>query len=249
MIGERIRHDLQRRRGSVAGIEDLSPRLRRVTIALEERAAPVPHLPMAVGDHVKLAFPHPQTGNLDLQDQPVLRDYTIRAVPDEGHLVVDIVIHGTGPASTWASTASEGSLIGVLGPRGSHIMPDDRARYFLLGDESAFPALSRWLEEAPTDADLFVALETEDGTTAELPHRLGSTVKVVRGAGGEGLVEALTAWQPRPGDGVWAAGETTAMIAVRNAAKDLGVAKEDLAVDGYWKRGVAGRDHHEPLDA
>jgi hypothetical protein len=38
------------------------------------------------------------------------------------------------------------------------------------------------------------------------------------------------------------------MVTVREAARALGVAKDDLEVDGYWKRGIAGRDHHAPLD-
>ena len=250
MIGERIRHDLHRRRGSVTEVRDLGERIRRVRIALEPGAAPVPHVPLAVGDHVKLAFPHPETGELELEhrERLVLRDYTIRAVPDERSVVIDLVVHASGPGSTWARDAETGSPIGILGPRGSHVMPADRARYLVLADESAHPAAARWLEEAPAGVDLQVVLETEDALTGELPHRPDATVTVVAGTDGTGLVRELIALDPQPGDLVWAAGEAGAMLAVRAAAQALGVSKDDLEVDGYWKRGIAGRDHHAPLD-
>lgn len=250
MIGRRIRHELHRRRGAVSDVHDLSTRLRRVTIALDRGSVPVPHVPMAVGDHVRLALPHPETGRLDLEgpDRPVLRDYTIRAVPEPGSVVVDVVLHGSGPGSSWASAAEVGSAVGVLGPRGSHVMPADRRRYLVLADESAHPAASRWLEEAPVGAAVHVVLETEDSSTADLPRRPEASVTIVAGTDGSGLVRELSALSPRPGDLVWAAGEANAMLAVRRAAKGLGLGTDDVQVDGYWKRGVAGRDHHAPLE-
>ena len=33
-----------------------------------------------------------------------------------------------------------------------------------------------------------------------------------------------------------------------DALRHLGLGKEQAKVDGYWKRGVAGLDHHAPLD-
>jgi len=250
MIGERIRHDLHTRLGAVSEVSDLSDRLRRVRITFEPGTAPVPHIPLAVGDHVKLAFPHPDSGELDLEggERPVMRDYTIRAVPDEDSVIVDVVLHGSGPGSTWARGAGVGTRVGVLGPRGSHVMPADRSRYLVLVDDSAHPAAARWLEEAPDGAEVHVVLETEDSLTADLPTRAEASVTVVAGANGTALVRELIALGPRPGDLVWAAGEAGAMLAVRQTAKGLGVAQDDLEVDGYWKRGIAGRDHHAPLD-
>ena len=97
-MGEVIRHELHARRGTVADVVDLAPRMRRVTVALADGAPPVPWHRLAVGDHVKLAFPDPRTGDLRLPERPgqrpaadaprpVLRDATVRAVPDPGHVV------------------------------------------------------------------------------------------------------------------------------------------------------------------
>lgn len=182
MIGTIVRHDAHRRRATVRSVDVLSPRLRRVELAIDAGDAPVPSLPMAVGEHVKLAFPHPDTGIVDLsagRDALVTRDYTIRAVTTPGEttegapdnaLAVDVVLHGSGPGSTWALGATPGSAVGVLGPRGSHVMPDDRSRYLILADESAHPAVARWLEEAPAEAEVNVVIQSPDGTTAALPR-------------------------------------------------------------------------------
>ncbi|HEY8590820.1 MAG TPA: SIP domain-containing protein, partial [Naasia sp.] len=48
---------------------------------------------------------------------------------------------------------------------------------------------------------------------------------------------------------VWAAGEATALLPVRRYLRShLGLGKDQAKVDGYWRRGVAGLDHHAPLD-
>ncbi|MBR7744724.1 siderophore-interacting protein [Phycicoccus sp. BSK3Z-2] len=257
----RVRHDLHVRRAEVSVVEDLGPRLRRLTLALAADAAAVPFVPLAVGDHVKLALPHPVTGDLVLPrpgtdaepgaPRPVLRDYTVRAVPDERHVVVDVVLHGEGAASTWAAAAAPGTPVGVLGPRGSVVMPGDRARYLCLLDESALPVAARWLEEAPAGALVDVAVEVEDPATAAvpLPARGDARVTWVAGTDGAGLARHLADLRPGPDDLVWAAGEAGSMLAVRRAAKDLGVAPDALEVHGYWRHGVAGRDHHAPLES
>lgn len=248
-----IRYELHARTGTVAEVIDLAPRMRRVVVALADGEPPVPWVRLAVGDHVKLAFPD-ANGQVRLPQKtpgvprPTLRDYTVRAVPGPGHAVFDFVIHGDGPASTWASNARVGSPIGVLGPRGSHVMPGDRARYLCLVDATALPAAARWLEEAPADAVVDVAVEGPADTIAELPARANGGVTCVEGTDGSGLAAHLRSRRPARGDLVWAAGETSSMIAVRRAATELGVSRDDLDVHGYWKHGIANRDHHAPLE-
>lgn len=259
-LGTRVRHDLHIRSARVSATSDLGPRLRRVSITLDPGCEPVPFVPLAVGDHVKLALPHPTTGRLALPlpgavadasgPRPVLRDYTVRGVPDEHTVVVDVVLHGSGPASDWAAAAVRGTPVGVLGPRGSLVMPADRSRYLCLVDESALPVAARWLEEAPPAAAVEVVVECEHTDTArvDLPARTGARVVWVEGRDGAGLADHLRQLRPGPGDLVWAAGETGAMVLLRRTARELGVGKDSLDVHGYWKRGVAGRDHHAPLE-
>lgn len=242
MIGQRIRHELVPRRARVSSITDHSSTYRSVALALDESAPSVPFTPMAVGAHVKIRFTPPD------RSTTLTRDYTIRAVRDERVVVLDFVLHGDGPASRWAATATPGAEVEILGPRSSLVLPDDRPRYLCLVDSTALPAAWRWLEEAPPTAEVHVAVEASSPEPPALPVREGATVTLVEGTDGSGLVARLRDWAPRPGDLVWAAGETSSMIAVRQAAAELGVARDDLDIHGYWKRGVAGRDHHAPLE-
>lgn len=263
----RVAHDLHARRATVSEVSDLGPRLRRVTLRLEQGATPVPWTPLAVGAHVKVAFPRPDTGDLHLPTivkgrpriddggpRPVLRDYTVRAVQDDRHVVIEILLHGSGVASTWAAQATPGHTVGLLGPRGSVIESDEATRYIVLADESALPAVQRWLAEAPDTAHLEVAvhLATADGVI-DLPAHPGATITWLTGDD-DTLATHLRTLTPAPGDYLWAAGEAGAMVEVRRAAAALGLGTADgvrpsaAHIDGYWRRGVAGRDHHTPLD-
>lgn len=52
-------------------------------------------------------------------------------------------------------------------------------------------------------------------------------------------------------DGTFAtlAGEAGALIPWRRyLRRELGLPAAQVTADGYWKRGIADRDHHEPLD-
>ena len=115
----------------------------------------------APDDHVKLFFlpdgekkptlPSMGSRGLEFPDglpRPAHRDYTPRRYEGAaGELDIDLVVHGDGPASTWASRAAPGAYIGVAGPRGSFVVPDTFDWYLLAGDETALPAIGRRLRE------------------------------------------------------------------------------------------------------
>ena len=76
-----------------------------------------------------------------------MRDYTPRRYDlDTLELDIDFVLHGDGPASTWAEQAKPGQFLHIGGPRGSMIVPDIFDSYLLIGDETALPAIARRLE-------------------------------------------------------------------------------------------------------
>ena len=127
-------------------------------------------------DHVKLFFPHPG------QEKPVLptpspngpvypegvarpasRDYTPRRYDAGANtLTLDFVLHDAGPATAWAAQARPGDFLGVGGPRGSFIVPDDFDWYLFAGDETALPAIGRRLEELPAGTRAIVVAEVAD---------------------------------------------------------------------------------------
>ncbi|MCW2696159.1 MAG: Siderophore-interacting protein, partial [Modestobacter sp.] len=73
-----------------------------------------------------------------------MRRYTCRRQdPAAGEIDVDFVLHGDGPAATWAAAAAPGDVLGVAT---SAPLGDAPAGWLLLvGDETALPAIGRIL--------------------------------------------------------------------------------------------------------
>ncbi|QIK72103.1 siderophore-interacting protein [Propioniciclava coleopterorum] len=260
-----VGHPLAPRVLEVARVEELSPLLRRVVLT-GDRAGTVPFPPWSSGDHVKLSFPDaagavavPRLENgRPVWDgpRPELRDYTIRFVdPAANELVLDGVLHDHGPAGRWFAAARPGDRLGVLGPRGSHLYPPGYRHLILAGDEAALPALGRWLDEPGLSGHVTVVAvasspEAYPLTTPPVPatvdwRRHVAPLDADRGAlFAHDVADALRT-SPTPEDVfVWAAGEAEAMKAVRRVLREAGHPRHAFHVDGYWRRGVAGFDHH-----
>lgn len=208
-------------------------------------------------DHVKLFFPAPgetepvlpeqDDGHLDWPREgprPIGRDYTPRRFDaDAGELDLDFVLHDGGIAAGWAARARRGDRIFLAGPKMSTVVPVTPAWYLLAGDETALPAIGRWLDELPPDVPVRVlaevpgpADEQKFGPRAEVTwlHRNGAP------AGRTDLLERALRDLVWPSDDVytWAAGEAGAMRTVRDhLRKERGLPAERMCVTGYWKRG------------
>lgn len=258
---ERIRHELRARLLTVKAVEELTPSVRRITLEGDltgfTSASP--------DDHVKLFFaaagetvPNMPTFNEGTRvpaegPPPQARDFTPRKFDvDKGELVIDFVLHGAGPASSWAAAAEPGSVVGQGGPRGSMVVSDDFDWYLLAGDESALPAIGRRLEELPGSAKAFVIAEVADererielSSDAELNQVwLYRTNRAE--ASRSGILDLIRDLQRPSGVGfIWAAGEADEMRPLREHLRDtLKLPKEFTKVTGYWRRSVA--DHHDP---
>lgn len=263
VVRERVRHPLVIRRLTVGRVSDPAPRIRRLTLVgpeLEGFAAPGPD------DHVKLFVPDPVTGELCAPvmtpegirrpEGVIVRDYTPRAVRD-GEIDIDVVLHDDpGPVSGFAAAARPGDAVAIGGPRGSVLAPTGVDHLLLGADESALPALARWLEALP-DVPADVVLATDGpGSEAYLDGLVGpgSTLTVLTGTSpGDALTRALDAVRalaPREGRGyAWFAGEATALVPVRRWLRhESSFSRDEVKVDGYWKCGVTALDHHAPLD-
>lgn len=253
-----------RRLLSVSRVEDVTPGYRRVFLSGDDLADGFPYVRFAPTDHVKVVFPHPDTGEVvmpipgarGLQVEgdapaPILRDYTVRAwLPETRELVIEFVVHGHGVASAWAASAKPGDTVGVLGPRGNIVFPESYSWYLLAGDAAALPSLTRFIEELPAEAGAHVVIEVENGGEwRDLGQRPGVQVTwVLRDqAGARGLEQAVRA-VPLPEHDDWFAfigGEVGAIKPVRDYLRvEAAVPRERIVVDGYWKRGLANLDHH-----
>jgi len=253
-------HPLHVRSLEVTAVTDLSATMRRVDFALGDDDPDVPYVTMAPTDHVKLAFPD-DDGALRVptivDDRPVrpdgpppiLRDYTVRAA-GPGTLTIDLVVHEHGPAGRWVAAAQPGDRLGCLGPRGSIEFPPGYSRYVLGADDTALPAVCRFLEDLPARADVEVVVEVANRDSEQrLPRHDGATVRWVHRAAGETLAEALRTARVTDDTFVFVAGEATQLReARRHLVRTRGVDKRRVDVDGYWKTGTAELDHHAPLD-
>ncbi|PYB79059.1 MULTISPECIES: siderophore-interacting protein [Pseudomonas] len=165
----RVNHEIRQRRLDVLRVVDLTPRMRRITLGGAELAG---FASVGSDDHIKLLFactPEEQQAidarNLgrDGGARPTMREYTPRRI-DLANLELDIdfVLHGDGPASTWAAQATPGQTLDIAGPRASMVVPDIFDSYLLIGDETAIPAIARRLEELPAGRQVLAVIQIED---------------------------------------------------------------------------------------
>ena len=166
----RVTHEIKRRCLQVLRVVDITPRMRRITLGGEQLAG---FISLGSDDHIKLLFPQNAAELAALQSptftikgegpQPAMRDYTPRRFDLAlGELDIDFVLHGDGPASTWAEQAAVGQHLYIGGPRGSMIVPDIFDSYLLIGDETAIPAIARRLEELPAGRKVLAVIEIAD---------------------------------------------------------------------------------------
>lgn len=241
----RVRHELKMRKLSVSRVQNLTPHMVRVTVTGEDLEGFVSAAP---DDHVKLFFPV-DDGAINTPtmgpDGPVYpegvtpspaRDYTPRRYDAaRNELDIDFVLHGEGPASTWAEQVKVGDLIGVGGPRGSMVVPDDYDHYVLVGDETALPAIGRWLEEMPTTTPVTVLIEI--AATEERQVLARDVHWVIRGKSTPSLDDMLAALPIPPGDTFWwVATESKRARALRSLLVETRqIDKDWVKATGYWQ--------------
>ncbi|NJI61529.1 SIP domain-containing protein [Microbacterium oxydans] len=253
-------HPLVVRRVTVRRIEEITPRMRRIVVGGEGLGETVvdghTHRAFAApgfDDHIKLIFA--ADGDLDsalpiqlphgiewtAAENRLARDYTPRWVDAEaGEMALDFVLHGDGPAASWAQAAAIGDELCFVGPKSSLRLPEELDWIALIADETGLPAVGRFLDERPTDAAAHVLLLVEDDAARqELSLRPGDTVTWVTAPGGDAaaLEEAVRNLAlPADGEGyAWAAAESRALLPVRRyLQRERGLAKDRLNITGYW---------------
>jgi len=241
--GQLVRHEPVIRNLTVARRTKLSPGIVRLTLAGPDLDG---FTSLGAADHVKVLFP-----------DDVRRDFTprtFRPAVDGGpaELDLDFYLHGDGHASSWAANAAVGDPVTVAGPRGSRLPPTGVARVILSADESSLPAFARWIELLPEGVEIFGFVELDNASNAAYldPDHVQKARVVWLDKAKGALERAIRALGPLNDDTfVWIAGEATTLIPIRRyLRRELGLPAEQVAIDGYWKRGEAGRDHHAPID-
>ena len=219
--------------GRVVAAEQLTPRMRRVTVQSDAMRAVALRPAQDVEVHLR------EDGG-----RRVKRRYTIRhARPDAGELDLDVLIHGIGAGAAWGATASPGDEVAFQGPRGK--LELRRAPWHVLcGDESALPAIAAITEALPEDEQSVAVLEV-GATSDQLPVR-GTVHWVHRGTHPPGTPDLLApvcdalavphAWAQ-----FYLLGETRSMVALRALFEAHGAQHDTIFVKGYWNIGRPDR--------
>lgn len=203
---------------------------------------PDPVWPIAGADGLTL-WPDPSR-------KPAARVYTIRKLDVEaGWMDVDFVIHPdengqpTGIGATWATCAQEGQEVGVIGPLGRPVRDAD---WYLMGcDETGLPALSRILENLPTQTSGIAFVEIADrGEKQAIDHPQGVEIRwLYRDRMTTGLADAVMAveWPTDKNTFGWFASEGKAAAQVRDHWRNtLGFGRDQTLAAAYWKAGQSG---------
>ncbi|WP_168646904.1 siderophore-interacting protein [Dyella sp. SG609] len=247
----RVMHEVRMRRLAVRRVERLTPHMQRIVLGGAELEG---FFSGAPDDHVKLFFPNdagelvfPKRGPNGLEyppgaDPSPMRDYTPRHHDTlHGELTVDFVLHGDGPASTWADAAKVGDVIGAGGPRGSFVVADDFDHYVLVADETGLPAIGRWLEEMPASASATVLVEVPDESDRQVLFTDAQCdVRWFERDGVDAAVstlleDALRGVSPKGDAFYWIAAESRRARNMRLMLAERGVPKEWVRATGYWK--------------
>jgi len=214
-------------------------------------------------DHVKLFFPLPGESQPLLPTvgpdgvrttnsgpRPIARDYTPRHYDSAAQeLEIQFVLHGDGPASSWAAQAKPGDFLGIGGPRGSFVIPTGFDWFLMVGDETALPAVGRRLEEVPLGTRVIAVLEVAgDHEKIDFETRANAEIIWIRRDGKPAPLETAIRRLPLPdGEGyVWAAGEASVMRSIHShLVNERGLHKSRIRASSYWKQGaVAVHESH-----
>lgn len=244
------------RRVEVSHIAVLSPAMRRITLKGAELEGFAPAGPAS---YIKLIFPEPgQTEpTRPLPDGPravSMRTYTPLAMrPEAQEVDVDFVLHGEGPASTWAAQASVGQVLFLMGPGPGYTLDPAATQHLLIADDSALPAVETILAALPASAHAQVLLEViSDAEQRPLHSAAQLDVRwLARGtdhrAAGHALEKALGAFAPiGPETRIYLACEAAAMRRIRQLLiTALGVNRSQIVGRGYWKLDVVNHPDHD----
>jgi NADPH-dependent ferric siderophore reductase len=213
--------------GRVVATAELTPRMRRVSV----QADSMREVELRPAQDVELLLREP-TG------RRVKRRYTIRrARPELGELDLDVLLHGTGPGSSWGATAAVGDEVEFMGPRGKlHLAPADW--HLLVGDESALPAIAAICAALPASEPAIALVEVGDASD-ELPIEPAEVHWLYRATAAPGTPDRLTAAAetltlPAGVGHGYLMGETRTMVAVRAVLEARDVAHDAIFVKGYW---------------
>lgn len=242
-------------------MERIAPRLVSVLFggeALRGFPAPAPtaHIKLMLPDaDGRIVQPVATPEGLTWPDgPPTMRTYTPRRYDEAANtLEVQFVLHGEGPASSWAEQATPGDRAAIGGPGGRFALDPEITSWWIGGDESALPAVATLIEALPVTATAEVHLEVDGPEDhVELPRHAGVAVTWHDRSGSDAsrwggeLFDALRAAELAERTHVWCATEATAVRRVRShLLAERSLAPDRITTRGYWRIGEVNHPDHD----
>lgn len=224
---------------TVASTERLNLRTSRVTFAADFDVSTV-----RPASHLSLWFSDPTSGLMEpgQQRQPK-RTLTPRFVDGPNKTItVDFVLHGSGPASSWASTAQAGDVIWAGPIKGGFDLPADPNFLVLIGDDTGIPAIGTIVEAVEQRVGTCVIIEVVDERDERQvsPQRHVDPIWLHRGddPGRTGLATLNLIREIQVPDDAywWIAGEREAIRAIRDVLiHDRAVDRDHFSLNAHWR--------------
>lgn len=205
------------------------------------------------GDHVRLVVGTPDGGavTVDETGAPLGEARTETVVEhsvDEGWIDLGVLVHGApgaelGMIGAWAARAPLSSPVVMMGPKGSVVLSGAPVEVVLAGDDSALPAVRRYLRMLGPSVTGHLLLETRfDLAALGIVPPAGLRVSILQPDPRQpsaALAAALAA-VPAPTDPlerfVFACGEQSLVAPARALLAQWAIDVERAVVKGYWKR-------------
>ena len=209
----------------VLRVADVTPGMRRVTMGGPQLAAHIAPNGNPVAAFRSDGFDDAIEVVLDRPDQPgtdrptqgrgvvrwprdgahiLSRAYTVRRWDAEaGEIDVDVVRRVGGPGTAWVQRVRPGDEIQIVGPKASAGHPEGVAWTLAAGDETALPAIGRWLEEWPEGARGRVFVEIGEDSHRQEAAALASIRRWLRNDAGlpRDCVEVSRYWRRSASEG------------------------------------------------
>lgn len=235
---ERTPLELQFRTATLTAREVLTPNYVRVRLEGDDLYG---FASLGSDDHMRLFFPDETPETIEEMRAAPSREYT-PLVWAENWLEVEFAIHGDeGVAARWAATAPIGSPIGIGGPRGSAVLTGTPGSWFLVGDETAIPAIRRFAALIG-DQPARIVIEvhgSKDEIAIEAPVKVEWLHRGDAPAG-SALVALLENLKDSDAVGedpfVFIAAEQAIVKPGRAVLERWGIDTDRAVVKGYWKR-------------
>jgi NADPH-dependent ferric siderophore reductase len=173
------------------------------------------------------------------------RTYTVRHDDRrKGRITVDILMHGDGIGTGWASHVSDGDKVILAHANSWYRPPGTTVWQLLVADMAGLPALARIIEEAPRIPTIAIVEVVDQADLGYLPNRPDVQTVPLFGTANGALAARVAAYARADSAGYcWFAGEASEARLVRKyLRRELRWEMDQLDVMGYWRRHSADWD-------